>query len=53
MSKQPRIVGSGAALFGFLEGYIKRDPIVLPPEVVGFLRTEQRRKLLQIFTGSR
>lgn len=45
--EQPRIVGSGAALFGFLQGLFKRDPIVLPPEAVNYLRIEQREKLLR------
>lgn len=43
----PMIVGSGAALFGFLQGLCGRDPIVLPPEAVHYLRTEQREKLLK------
>lgn len=49
----PRIVGSGAALFGFLQGFFRRDQIVLSPEAVYFLRTEQRGKLLRKLTGSR
>jgi len=45
----PKCVGSGAAFLGFLLGLLRRDPIVLPPEVVTFLRTEQRDKLLRNF----
>jgi poly-beta-1,6-N-acetyl-D-glucosamine synthase len=41
----PRIVGSGAALFGFLSALARREPIALPPEVVRYLRREQRGKL--------
>jgi poly-beta-1,6-N-acetyl-D-glucosamine synthase len=50
--EQPVIVGSGAALFGFLKGWFRRDPIVLPPEVVHYLRTEQRGKLFRKLRGA-
>ncbi len=50
---RPRIVGSGAALCGFLEGMFRRNPLVLPPEIVHYLRAEQRRKLLRKLIGSR
>ena len=36
---------SGAGLFGFLQGMFKREPIVLPIEVVHYLRAEQRGKI--------
>lgn len=45
--EKPRMVGSGAALFGFLQGWLGRDPIVLPQEVVNYLRNEQLEKLLR------
>lgn len=47
--EQPRIVGSGAALFGFLQGVFGGDSIVLPRAVVKYLRSEQREKLLKKF----
>lgn len=50
--EQPRIIGSGAALFGFLKGMIEREPIVLPSEVVHYLRAEQRGKLRRKLMGS-
>ena len=43
--ERPRIIGSGAGLFGFLQGMFKREPIVLPIEVVHYLRAEQRGKI--------
>lgn len=43
----PRIIGSGASIVGFLLGMLRREPIVLAPEVVRFLRTEQREKFLR------
>lgn len=46
---RPRIVGSGAAIVGFLLGLLRREPIVLATDVVRFLRTEQREKLLRKF----
>jgi len=45
--EQPRVVGSGAAIVGFLLGVVRREPIVLSPDVVRFLRHEQRGKVLQ------
>ena len=45
--ERPRIIGSGAAIVGFLLGMLRQEPIVLAPEVVRFLRTEQRQKCLQ------
>jgi poly-beta-1,6-N-acetyl-D-glucosamine synthase len=44
----PRIVGSSAALFGYLTGMMKGEPIALPPDVVRFLRGEQRTKLKRL-----
>ena len=47
---QPRIIGSAAALLGYLWGLVGRDPIILPSDVVHYLRAEQRRKLRQVLT---
>ncbi|MBS0150534.1 MAG: glycosyltransferase family 2 protein [Nitrospira sp.] len=44
---RPRIIGSGAAIAGFLLGVLRREPLVLPPEAVRFLRTEQREKFMR------
>jgi glycosyltransferase involved in cell wall biosynthesis len=41
----PLVVGSGAALTGYLWSMIRREPIVLPAEVVQYLRKEHRMKL--------
>ncbi len=51
--KQPMLLGSLAALYGFLRGMFGREAIVLPPEVVRFLRAEQRQKLLRKIPGLR
>jgi biofilm PGA synthesis N-glycosyltransferase PgaC len=51
LMEQPRIFGSGAALFGFLQGLFKREPLVLPTEVVHYLRAEQRGKLWRKLMG--
>lgn len=45
--ERPRIIGSGAALCGYLSAVIKRYPIVLGPDVVKYLRDEQREKILR------
>lgn len=49
LKERPRIIGSGAALLAFLQALLKREPIVLPREVVRYLRTEQRGKLRHKF----
>ena len=46
---QPVLLGSMATLAGYLQSALGRDPLVLPPEVVRYLRSEQRRKLLNSF----
>lgn len=45
--EQPKLVGSIAALYGYLGALVKNDPIALPPSVVTYLRQEQRGKLLR------
>lgn len=47
--EKPRLLGSVAALFGFLDSMIRRHPVILPPEVVHFLRSEQKQKLKRLF----
>jgi biofilm PGA synthesis N-glycosyltransferase PgaC len=44
---RPRVLGSAAALSGYLSGLLKREPYVLRPDVVRYLRAEQRGKLLK------
>ena len=46
--ERPRVVGSAAALYGYLAAAVRGDPIVLPPEVVDFLRGEQRGKMRRL-----
>jgi glycosyltransferase involved in cell wall biosynthesis len=45
LGEQPRILGSGAALFSYFVSAIRGNPITLPPQMVRYLRMEQRRKL--------
>ena len=49
---RPRVVGSAATLYGYLKGMISRNPIVLPPDVVLYLRAEQRSKLMRLLGHS-
>ena len=42
---RPFIIGSIAAFCGFMGSIIRCRPILLPPQVVSYLRTEQRRRL--------
>jgi poly-beta-1,6-N-acetyl-D-glucosamine synthase len=56
MRDDPLILGSFASFFGFLESLIRRRPVLLPQDVVQFLRAEHRKKLLQLclpFHGGR
>jgi len=46
--ERPRVIGSIAALAGYLSSVLKRSPVVAPPDVVRYLRAEQRRKLLAL-----
>ena len=48
--ERPVLLGSAAALFGYLKSMFRRMPINLPGEVVNYLRAEQRKKLTQIAT---
>ncbi len=45
----PIVLGSGAAWVGYLNSMLRRQPVVLPPEVVAYLRAEQRTKLKRVF----
>jgi len=42
---RPRIIGSVATIYGYFKGIIKETPVVLSPNVVQYLRAEQRAKL--------
>jgi glycosyltransferase involved in cell wall biosynthesis len=46
--ERPRIIGSLAALYGYANAAIHKDPILLPPDVVHYLRREQSGKLLRL-----
>jgi glycosyltransferase involved in cell wall biosynthesis len=46
---KPVILGSGAALYGYVGSVLSRSPVALPPDVVRFLRNEQRGKLKRAF----
>lgn len=46
--ESPVLVGSAAAVFGFIGGRLRGDPVVLSPEATRFLRAEQMRKLKRL-----
>lgn len=52
MTERPRVTGSIVALLGYLTSWVRQDPIALPPDVIRFLRNEQREKLCRIFRPS-
>jgi len=43
--EKPKLIGSAAALMGYLGSVIEREPVALPVDVVRFLRIEQREKI--------
>lgn len=45
---RPFIIGSIIALYGYFESYFRCKPILLSPQVVTFLRTEQRKRIRDI-----
>jgi glycosyltransferase involved in cell wall biosynthesis len=45
LKDRPYIIGSIAALYGFFGSIIRCKPILLPPQVVTHLRSEQRQRL--------
>jgi poly-beta-1,6-N-acetyl-D-glucosamine synthase len=45
----PIVIGSMAALYGFLKCFFSQKPILLPKEVVSYLRNEQRNRLKNTF----
>lgn len=45
---RPFIIGSLAAFFGFMDSFFRCRPILLPPQVVAYLRNEQRQRLKRI-----
>ena len=50
LREHPFMVGSAAALLRYFYGMIRRDPIVLPSEVVAYLRSEQRAKIKRMLS---
>jgi len=48
LKDKPFVLGSIAGLAGYLEGVLRRQPIVLPRETVRYLRGEQRAKLKRL-----
>lgn len=44
----PLILGSLAGLCGYMESVFRRRPVVLAPEVVAYLKTEQRQRLRRL-----
>jgi poly-beta-1,6-N-acetyl-D-glucosamine synthase len=48
LKEYPFVLGSGAALLGYINSMVHQRPVVLPAEVVKFLRAEQRTKLIRV-----
>jgi poly-beta-1,6-N-acetyl-D-glucosamine synthase len=50
LPRKPYVVGSGAILFGFLKGYLRRMPKLNEAAVVSYLRQQQLRRLCGLET---
>ena len=48
LTTPPVVIGSLATLYGYLKGVLSQNPIVLSPDVVRYLRNEQRQKLWRL-----
>jgi GT2 family glycosyltransferase len=48
VKEQPLLLGSCAALWGYLTAKLGGEPVILPPEVVCYLRAEHRTKLKRL-----
>jgi hypothetical protein len=46
--ERPAVLGSASAMVGYVAAALRRDPRSLPSEVVTYLRSEQRRKLVRL-----
>jgi glycosyltransferase involved in cell wall biosynthesis len=44
-SEPPFLIGSVAALYGYMDSVLRRRPLLLPEDVVAYLRAEQRQRL--------
>jgi glycosyltransferase involved in cell wall biosynthesis len=49
---EPVLIGSCAQFCGFIAAFVRREPIILPPEVVKYLRQMQRRRLMRLAVPS-
>lgn len=47
LHEYPLFIGSMAALLRYMFGYLRREPRVLPSEIISYLRAEQRAKIKQ------
>ncbi len=50
--ERPRLIGSAASLYGYLASLFRGKPVMLPPDVVRYLRSEQRGKLARVLRVS-
>jgi glycosyltransferase involved in cell wall biosynthesis len=52
-NERPIVAGSLLSLLGFLSSRQRREPICLRPDVVRYLRAEQKRKLMRVLAPKR
>lgn len=48
----PFIIGAVVRMAGFMDSYLRREPFLISPELVAYLRTEQKDRMLSIFRRS-
>jgi len=50
IKEKPLVIGSIFRFFGYIEGLLSRKPIVIPNEVVKYLRKEQMMRIISLLT---
>jgi len=50
IKEKPLVIGSIFRFFGYIEGLLSREPIVIPNEVVKYLRKEQMMRIISLLT---
>jgi glycosyltransferase involved in cell wall biosynthesis len=50
--KGPMLIGGLIRMVGYLDSYMRREPFLLSPELVAYLRKEQRERMLSLFGKS-
>jgi glycosyltransferase involved in cell wall biosynthesis len=50
--KKPLLLGGLIRMAGFADSYLRREPFLISPELVAYLRKEQKDRMLSMFRGA-